>query len=92
MLWRSGTTKRAPNGATVVAVVVVGRIDATTVEVQVVAVGITIRGRGPVVAAVTEVVLRPIIAVDVPGTRTSCKSVETALRLETILIANKQYR
>ena len=56
---RSGTTKPAPNGVAVVAVVVVaaGRADVATVEVQVVAVGRIARGRGPVVAVATDVVL-----------------------------------
>ena len=64
---RSGTTKPAPNGEAVVASVVVGRIEAAAVEVQVVAVGGIVRGRGPVVAAATDVVHRPAVVVDVPG-------------------------
>ena len=65
--WRSGTTKSAPNGETVVAIPVIGRIDAAAVEVQVVAVGGTIRGRGPVDALATDAVHRPVVVMDVPG-------------------------
>lgn len=63
-----GTTKPAPNREAEVAIVVVGRIDAATIEVQVVAVGGIIRGRGPVVAVATDIVHRPVIAIDIPGT------------------------
>ena len=49
-----------------VAVRVVRRIDVATVEVQEVAVG-GVRGRGPVPALATEVVLRPIRAIDDSG-------------------------
>ena len=59
--------KRAPNGETVVAIVVVGRIEAAAVEPQVVAVGGTIRGRGPVAALATDDVHVPAIVVDEPG-------------------------
>ena len=64
-----GHNELAPNGAAGVAGIVVGRIDAATVEVQVVAVGGAIRGRGPVVAIATDVIYCPIRASDASGTR-----------------------
>ena len=68
-IMKIGHNELAPNREAVVAVPVVGRIDVATVEVQVVAVGGAILGRGPVDALVTDVDLRPIRAIDVTGTR-----------------------
>jgi len=51
----------------VVAVGVVGRIDVTAIEVQVVTVGVTIGSRRPVVTAVADIVQAPIVAIDVSG-------------------------
>ena len=50
-----------------VAVVSIGRTDVATVEVQDVAVGGVVRGRRPVVAVATDIVLRPTSATDVSG-------------------------
>ena len=76
-----GHNELAPNGEALVASGVVGRIDVATVEVQVVAVGGRVRGRGPVVAVATEIVLHPIRAIDVPGTKTLPVGIGTALCL-----------
>lgn len=62
-----GHNELAPNGEAVAAIVAVGRIDDVTAEVQVAAVGGTIRGGRPVVAPATDAVLRPSIAIDVSG-------------------------
>ncbi len=52
-----------------IAIVVVGRVNAASIEVEVVTVRRTIGRRGPIVAVATDIVERAIVTIDVA---TSC--------------------
>ncbi len=62
--WRSGT-KKATDGTTVSAIVVVGRVNVTRIEVEVVTVSRIVLRRRPVVAVATNIVERAIVTIDV---------------------------
>ncbi len=61
--WRSGT-KKATDGTTVSAIVV-GRVNVTRIEVEVVTVSRIVLRRRPVVAVATNIVERAIVTIDV---------------------------
>ncbi len=62
--WRSGT-KKATDGKAVTRVVIIGRVNAARIEVEVVAAVRTTGRRGPIVAVATDIVERAIVTIDV---------------------------